>query len=67
MILSPGQLYFISEQDIQTYVRSNYCKIGIVRDAVKLKLEHPAEYNECMIQGAETEALVVNPKIAQAK
>lgn len=33
MILTPGQLYFINEQDIQTGVRSNYYKIGIVRDA----------------------------------
>jgi hypothetical protein len=36
-------------------------------DREKLKLEYPAEYNECLIQGAETEALVVNPKIAQSK
>lgn len=33
MILTPGQLYFINEQDIQTGTRSNYYKIGIVRDA----------------------------------
>ena len=33
MILTPGQLYFINEQDIQTGMRSNYYKIGIVRDA----------------------------------
>ena len=33
MILTPGQLYFINEQDTQTGVRSNYYKIGIVRDA----------------------------------
>lgn len=33
MILTPGQLYFINEQDIQTGARSNYYKIGIVRDA----------------------------------
>jgi len=33
MILTPGQLYFINEQDIQTGERSKYYKIGIVRDA----------------------------------
>ncbi len=33
MILTPGQLYFINEQDIKTGTRSNYYKIGIVRDA----------------------------------
>ena len=33
MILTPGQLYFINEQDTQTGVRSNYYKIGIVREA----------------------------------
>jgi len=29
MILTPGQLYFINEKDIQTGERSNYYKIGI--------------------------------------
>ncbi len=33
MILTPGQLYFINEQDVKTGMRSNYYKIGIVRDA----------------------------------
>ena len=33
MILTPGQLYFISEKDVKTGERSNYYKIGIVRDA----------------------------------
>ena len=33
MILTPGQLYFINEQDVQTGARSNYYKIGIVRDS----------------------------------
>ena len=33
MILTPGQLYFINEQDVKTGTRSNYYKIGIVRDA----------------------------------
>jgi hypothetical protein len=33
MILTPGQLYFINEQDTQTGMRSSYYKIGIVRDA----------------------------------
>jgi hypothetical protein len=33
MIETPGQLYFMNEQDIQTGARSNYYKIGIVRDA----------------------------------
>lgn len=33
MILTPGQLYFINEQDVKTGARSNYYKIGIVRDA----------------------------------
>ena len=33
MILTPGQLYFINEQDVKTSERSSYYKIGIVRDA----------------------------------
>jgi hypothetical protein len=33
MILTPGQLYFINEQDVKTGERSSYYKIGIVRDA----------------------------------
>lgn len=33
MILTPGQLYFINEEDILTGKRSNFYKIGIVRDA----------------------------------
>ncbi len=33
MILTSGQLYFINEQDVKTGMRSNYYKIGIVRDA----------------------------------
>lgn len=33
MNLTSGQLYFINEQDIQSNTRSNYYKIGIVRDA----------------------------------
>ena len=33
MILTPGQLYFINEQDIKTGTLSSYYKIGIVRDA----------------------------------
>jgi hypothetical protein len=33
VILTPGQLYFINEQDVKTGTRSNYYKIGIVRDA----------------------------------
>jgi hypothetical protein len=33
MILTPGKLYFINEQDMQTGMRSSYYKIGIVRDA----------------------------------
>jgi hypothetical protein len=33
VILTPGQLYFINEQDIKTGARSNYYKIGIVRNA----------------------------------
>ena len=33
MILTSGQLYFINEQDVKTGARSNYYKIGIVRDA----------------------------------
>ena len=33
MILTPGQLYFINEQDVQTGEKSEYYKIGIVRDA----------------------------------
>jgi hypothetical protein len=33
MILTPGQLYFINEEDIITGKRSSYYKIGIVRGA----------------------------------
>lgn len=33
MILTPGQLYFINEEDVQTGALSSYYKIGIVRDA----------------------------------
>ena len=33
MILTPGQLYFVNEQDVRTGERSRYFKIGIVRDA----------------------------------
>jgi hypothetical protein len=33
MILTPGQLYFINEQDVKTGERSNYYKIGIVRES----------------------------------
>lgn len=33
MKLTPGQLYFINEQDVKTGQRSAYYKIGIVRDA----------------------------------
>ena len=33
MKLTPGQLYFINEQDVKTGERSKYYKIGIVRDA----------------------------------
>jgi hypothetical protein len=36
-------------------------------DKDKLKAEQPNEYNDCMVQGAETEALVIHPKIAQAE
>ena len=33
MILTPGQLYFINEQDVTTRERTDYYKIGIVRDS----------------------------------
>jgi hypothetical protein len=33
MNLTPGKLYFINEHDVQSGQRSNYYKIGIVRDA----------------------------------
>lgn len=33
MKLTPGQLYFINEQDVRTGERSNYYKIGIVRES----------------------------------
>ncbi len=33
MIFTPGQLYFINEQDVKTGERSNYYKIGIVRES----------------------------------
>ena len=35
MNLTPGQLYFINEQDVQTGARTNYYKIGIVREAAE--------------------------------
>jgi len=35
MNLTPGQLYFINEQDIKTGERSNYYKIGIVRESIE--------------------------------
>jgi ribosome-associated toxin RatA of RatAB toxin-antitoxin module len=42
-------------------------KETISLDKDKLKAEQPNEYNDCMVQGAETEALVIHPKIAQAE
>jgi hypothetical protein len=39
-------------------------KETISLDKDKLKAEQPNEYNDCMVQGAETEALVIHPKIA---
>jgi hypothetical protein len=36
-------------------------------DKDKLKAEQQNEYNDCMVQGAETEALVIHPKIAKAE
>ena len=35
MNLTPGQLYFINEKDVHTGTRTNYYKIGIVRDAAQ--------------------------------
>ena len=35
MIFTPGQLYFINEQDVKTGERSNYYKIGIVRESAE--------------------------------
>jgi hypothetical protein len=35
MNLTPGQLYFINERDVHTGARTNYYKIGIVRDAAQ--------------------------------
>jgi rubrerythrin len=34
-------------------------------DRTKLQAEHPEEYNACVLQGAETTALIVEPKVAQ--
>jgi hypothetical protein len=42
-------------------------KETISLDKDKLKVEQPNEYNACMVQAAETEALVIHPKIAQAE
>lgn len=42
-------------------------KETISLDKDKLKAEQPNEYNACMVQAAETEALVIHPKIAQAE
>jgi hypothetical protein len=39
-------------------------KESISLDKENLKAEHPNEYNDCMVQGAQTEALVIHPKIA---
>jgi hypothetical protein len=33
-------------------------------DKKKLQIDHPDEYKSCVVQGAGTEALIVNPKIA---
>ena len=33
-------------------------------DKTALKAEHPAEYEDCMIEGKATEALIVEPKVA---
>jgi hypothetical protein len=42
-------------------------KETISLDKDKLKAEQPNEYNACMVQAAETEALVIHPKIPQAE
>jgi hypothetical protein len=34
-------------------------------DKQKLEADYPEQYNACVIQGAETKALIVEPKIAQ--
>ena len=34
-------------------------------DRTKLQAEHPEEYNACVVQGSETTALIVEPKVAQ--
>jgi hypothetical protein len=39
----------------------------IVLDKKKIQVEHPDEYSSCVVQGAETEALIVNPKIAEVR
>jgi hypothetical protein len=42
-------------------------KETVALDKDKLKAEQQNEYNDCMVQGAETEALVIHPKIAKAE
>jgi hypothetical protein len=39
----------------------------VVLDKKKIQVEHPAEFNSCVVQGADTEALIVNPKIAEVR
>jgi hypothetical protein len=41
--------------------------MDFIFDKDKLKDEQQNEYNDCMVQGAETEALVIHPKIAKAE
>jgi hypothetical protein len=36
-------------------------------DKKSLQAEHPAEYDECVFEGKATEALIVEPKIVEAK
>jgi hypothetical protein len=40
-------------------------KETITLDKAALQSQYPDVYNDCMVQGAETTALIVEPKIAQ--
>ena len=70
MILTPGQLYFINEQDVQTGARSSYYKIGIVRDAAgrdskNRLLEHQTGNPRklCIVEALSMPAVEATPTI----
>ena len=42
-------------------------KETITFDKQKIQSEYPDEYNACVVQGKDTQALIVNPRIAEVK